>query len=208
MTAIVAPSPAARHLGSDAVDGLPPLLPIAAASGLYNDTLLPSDVEVSFGWEHDPDPSHSSLSPLSSPDTGSSPRLSPQSSSDSKATSLSLSSPLTPAPSSPEDRQLALLIRSHSQGWARSFELHRDWPKPALANADEVLVRNVALGLNPVDFKSLLYKFGIERFPWVLGRDVAGVVEAVGDGVKHLKPGDRVSAAPWQALVCNRRNKC
>lgn len=49
------------------------------------------------------------------------------------------------------------------------------------------------MGLNPVDWKSLAYRFGIERFPWVLGRDVCGVVESVGEGVENVKVGDRVS---------------
>jgi NADPH:quinone reductase len=37
--------------------------------------------------------------------------------------------------------------------------------------------------------------FGIEpKFPYVLGSDGAGIIAAVGDGVKGLKPGDRVYA--------------
>ena len=37
--------------------------------------------------------------------------------------------------------------------------------------------------------------FGIEpKFPYVLGSDGAGTIAAVGDGVKDLKPGDRVYA--------------
>ncbi|HYY29551.1 MAG TPA: alcohol dehydrogenase catalytic domain-containing protein [Chthoniobacterales bacterium] len=38
-------------------------------------------------------------------------------------------------------------------------------------------------------------EFGIEaKFPYVLGSDGAGTLEAVGDRVKGLKPGDRVYA--------------
>jgi NADPH:quinone reductase-like Zn-dependent oxidoreductase len=51
------------------------------------------------------------------------------------------------------------------------------------------------MGLNPVDWKSLAYRFGIERFPWVLGRDVCGVVMSVGEGVENVEVGDRVSSA-------------
>ncbi|PWN20700.1 GroES-like protein, partial [Microstroma glucosiphilum] len=94
--------------------------------------------------------------------------------------------------STPAASQSALLIRSHSQGWARCFELHPDWPSPRLSAPDEVLVRNLTMGLNPVDWKSLAYRFGIERFPWVLGRDVCGVVESVGEAVENVKVGDRV----------------
>lgn len=39
---------------------------------------------------------------------------------------------------------------------------------------------------------SVLYNFGIPESPWVLGRDIAGVVSEVGAKVTHLKPGQRV----------------
>lgn len=38
----------------------------------------------------------------------------------------------------------------------------------------------------------MLYKFGIPDAPWILGRDVAGVVAAVGPDVTDFKPGQRV----------------
>ena len=60
-------------------------------------------------------------------------------------------------------------------------------PKPA---DDEILVRVVAAGVNPVDWKSIERK---ERpFPAIVGQDFAGVVEAAGDDVEGFKPGDRV----------------
>ncbi|KAL9937151.1 hypothetical protein V8E36_004386 [Tilletia maclaganii] len=87
----------------------------------------------------------------------------------------------------------ALLIRSCKQGWDRAFELHGDWTRPAPRSDDEVLIRNVAVGLNPVDYKSVLYNFGIADTPWVLGRDVAGIVHAVASGSDTgFKVGDRV----------------
>ncbi|KAE8214302.1 hypothetical protein CF327_g2269 [Tilletia walkeri] len=88
----------------------------------------------------------------------------------------------------------ALLIRSCKQGWERAFELHRDWERPTpQPDSSEVLIQNVAVGLNPVDYKSVLYNFGIADTPWVLGRDVAGVVHAVSESSKTgFKVGDRV----------------
>ncbi|CAD6980597.1 unnamed protein product [Tilletia controversa] len=88
----------------------------------------------------------------------------------------------------------ALLIRSCKQGWERSFELHHDWERPTpKPDSNEVLIRNVAVGLNPVDYKSVLYNFGIADTPWVLGRDVAGVVHAVSESSNTgFKVGDRV----------------
>lgn len=99
--------------------------------------------------------------------------------------------------------QTALLVHSNEVDWDQAFKLHHDWPLLAstpdaqVLSHDEILVRNVAVGLNQVDFKSLVYKFGIDRFPAVLGRDVVGVVEAVGgssstDNPGRLQRGDRV----------------
>lgn len=63
----------------------------------------------------------------------------------------------------------------------------------------EVLVRVQASSVNPIDVKRaagyghrLLGLKGAARFPLVLGNDLAGVVEAVGAGVPHLVPGQRV----------------
>ena len=56
----------------------------------------------------------------------------------------------------------------------------------------EVLVRVEACALNPVDWKIQSYGIFIEEYPAILGVDLAGVVEEVGDGVENLKRGDRV----------------
>ncbi|CAO1632757.1 unnamed protein product [Parajaminaea phylloscopi] len=165
--------------------------------------LVPSETEISVGWHDDGRPSvlDSPSSPVSSASPEPVVASGSGSSSGSASASAGGSSPLTPTPATPPELaqtqaakagQLALLIRSHSQGWARSFELHRDWPHPGLLADDEVLVRNVCMGLNPVDFKSLIYRFGIESFPCVLGRDIYGVVERVGAAVRHVAEGDRV----------------
>lgn len=56
----------------------------------------------------------------------------------------------------------------------------------------EVLVHNTAVGLNFIDtyHRSGLYP---SPLPAVLGREGAGVVEAVGSKVRDFKPGDRVA---------------
>ena len=49
------------------------------------------------------------------------------------------------------------------------------------------------MGLNPID---LYLRSGMiampMAFPYVIGCDLAGTVEAIGANVNHLKPGDRV----------------
>jgi NADPH:quinone reductase-like Zn-dependent oxidoreductase len=58
-----------------------------------------------------------------------------------------------------------------------------------------VLVRVKATGLNPVDnlvASGMMAGMIPHEYPLVLGRDTAGVVEAVGTGVTHVSPGDEV----------------
>lgn len=58
----------------------------------------------------------------------------------------------------------------------------------------EARIRHAACGVNFIDvyFRSGLYP---QPLPGGLGMEAAGVVEAVGAGVAHLKPGDRVAYA-------------
>ncbi|MGF6770078.1 NADPH2:quinone reductase [Paraburkholderia sp. GAS199] len=68
-----------------------------------------------------------------------------------------------------------------------------DMPRPQPAHG-EVLVRIAASGLNPLDTKIRAGAAAHARhpLPLVLGIDMAGVVEAVGEGVSAFKPGDQV----------------
>jgi NADPH2:quinone reductase len=58
---------------------------------------------------------------------------------------------------------------------------------------DQVLVRNHAVGINPVDtyLRSNTDNRG-PKLPYTPGSDAAGVIEAVGSGVTAVKKGDRV----------------
>lgn len=62
-------------------------------------------------------------------------------------------------------------------------------PQPG---SDEVRVRVRAVGLNPVDYKLAESGFPSWEYPFILGLDVAGVVDAVGDAVTDWKVGDAV----------------
>jgi NADPH2:quinone reductase len=61
-------------------------------------------------------------------------------------------------------------------------------PPPA---AGEVQLRHTAIGFNYIDVYQRSGKYPLPA-PTGLGHEAAGVVEAVGDGVADLKPGDRV----------------
>lgn len=70
---------------------------------------------------------------------------------------------------------------------------YADVPAPQ-PKAGEALVRQTACGVNYIDvyFRTGMYK---RELPFIDGREGAGVVEAVGEGVTELKPGDRVAYA-------------
>src|ERR1700735_5069183 len=63
-----------------------------------------------------------------------------------------------------------------------------------------VLIAAAAASVNPIDWKM---RSGVRQkdfplsFPAILGRDVSGVVRAVGANAKHFKLGDRVLALSY-----------
>ena len=66
-------------------------------------------------------------------------------------------------------------------------------PRPA---AGQVLVRIHAVGVNPYDTYMRAGTYAVKPpLPYTPGSDAAGVIEAVGEGVKKVKPGDRVYTA-------------
>ncbi|CAN5907229.1 zinc-binding dehydrogenase [soil metagenome] len=69
---------------------------------------------------------------------------------------------------------------------------HGELPTPA-PRADQVLVHLKAAAVDPVDayIRQGLVAMALP-FPFVIGRDLAGVVERTGAGVSRFKPGDRV----------------
>jgi NADPH2:quinone reductase len=84
-------------------------------------------------------------------------------------------------------------IRVHEYGGPEKLvweEIPLPSPKPG-----EALVRHHAVGLNYIDvyFRTGLYK--APSLPATIGMEAAGVVEAVGEGVTNVAPGDRVAYA-------------
>ncbi len=82
-------------------------------------------------------------------------------------------------------------IRVHKFGGPEVLQLD-EVPDPA-PGPGQVLVRIRAAGVNPVDtyIRSGSYAL-MPPLPYIPGTDAAGVVEAVGEGVKRVKKGDRV----------------
>src|SRR6516225_2566741 len=73
---------------------------------------------------------------------------------------------------------------------------YEDIPRPE-PNDDQVLIRVIAAGVNPVDAmirSGMFDREGTRSFPIVPGGDVAGVVEKVGSKVTKFKTGDPVFA--------------
>jgi NADPH:quinone reductase-like Zn-dependent oxidoreductase len=85
----------------------------------------------------------------------------------------------------------AVLLRGYGDVSQLSYE---DVPEP-LAAAGEVLVKTIAVSINPIDWKlrrgDLKEMMPLE-FPTILGRDLSGEVVALGEGVEGLKVGERV----------------
>ena len=98
----------------------------------------------------------------------------------------------------------ALVMRGH--GDLSQLEI-ADVPQPAVTRRHDVLVRLRAASLNHLDLWTLRGLPGVSlSFPHILGGDGAGVVEAVGDGVAHLTPGQRVMLNP--GVSCYRCEYC
>lgn len=73
--------------------------------------------------------------------------------------------------------------------------LHEEEVPTPVPGAGEVLVKIASAGVNPADWKTRqgkLSEFIEYHFPFIIGFDLAGVVEEVGAAVERWKVGDRV----------------
>jgi len=71
--------------------------------------------------------------------------------------------------------------------------------------ASEVLIHTQAVGLGFVDALTVAGLYQIKPIlPFVPGNEVTGVVEKVGDDVKHLRPGQRVLATPSSGALAEK----
>lgn len=87
-------------------------------------------------------------------------------------------------------------VRIYRYGGPDTLTYEDDVPDPVMG-PDTVLIGSVTTSVNPIDWK---IRSGTRQkdfplaLPAILGRDVSGVVLAVGREVRHVKPGDRVIA--------------
>jgi hypothetical protein len=89
----------------------------------------------------------------------------------------------------------------------RQYEYREDFPFPHLQNEQEVIIRTEAVGLNPIDWKSVDYNFCLPEFPWITGREMSGVVEQIGSEVTGLFVGQRVwTSEPLQNFSFDGRH--
>ncbi|KAF1990947.1 oxidoreductase-like protein [Aulographum hederae CBS 113979] len=84
---------------------------------------------------------------------------------------------------------------SNQAAWlteAKANPLKIDSAPMSKPGKDEVLIEAAAWAINPVDWKLQDSGMVLQNYPCILGSDVAGTVVEVGEGVSHVKPGDRV----------------
>ena len=97
---------------------------------------------------------------------------------------------------------MAKAVRYHKQGGPEVLQL--DDVAVGDPGQGQVRIRHTAIGVNFVDTyqRSGLYPM---QLPAVAGNEAAGVVDAVGPGVKDLKKGDRVAYTGLPGSYCDMR---
>jgi len=84
----------------------------------------------------------------------------------------------------------------HEYGGPEKLKFEDNVPEPQMSGST-VLIAAAAASVNPIDWKlrsGMMQKNYPLSFPAILGREVSGMVRAVGANVKHFKAGDRVLA--------------
>ena len=84
----------------------------------------------------------------------------------------------------------------HEYGSPEKLKFEDNVPEPQVSGRT-VLIAAAAASVNPIDWKlrsGMMQKMYPLSLPAILGRDVSGIVRAVGADVKHFRAGDRVLA--------------
>lgn len=80
-------------------------------------------------------------------------------------------------------------------------------PQPVLQRRDQVLVRTSVCGVCRTDLHVIEGELPPRKMPVIPGHQVVGRIEAVGDAVTRLQPGDRVGI-PWLHETCGVCEYC
>ncbi len=83
--------------------------------------------------------------------------------------------------------QTALILENKSG----PYTVDKSYPIPDL-KPNEILIKIQVIGLNPLDWKSVRYGFGIHSTPWINGREGSGTIVKTSEGVNGLEVGDNV----------------
>jgi len=89
-----------------------------------------------------------------------------------------------------EAKGTMMAVRIHSFGGPDVLK-YEEAPKPNPGDK-QVLVRVLAAGVNPVDWKIREGHLGSFDFPCTMGEDFSGVIESVGPGVENFQVNDEV----------------
>jgi threonine dehydrogenase-like Zn-dependent dehydrogenase len=81
-----------------------------------------------------------------------------------------------------------------------------DVEAPGEPGAGEVVLRPEVVGVCGSDVHILQGHLGADVYPCIQGHEISAVVEAVGPGADHVRPGERV--AVWPAIACGRCYAC
>jgi NADPH:quinone reductase-like Zn-dependent oxidoreductase len=108
------------------------------------------------------------------------------------AVSVGLAGLAISAAGAQSDRQMMKAIVVHEHGGPEVLK-YEDAPRPQ-PKEDEILIRVMAAGINPVDAYIRAGRYGGGQLPYIPGKDVAGVVEKTGAKITKFKAGDAVYA--------------
>ncbi|MDD5727391.1 MAG: alcohol dehydrogenase catalytic domain-containing protein [Victivallales bacterium] len=100
------------------------------------------------------------------------------------------------------------IIRSMRLTGVRRLEM-QEVPQPQISADDEVLIKVTDVGVCGSDVH--YYRHGrigsqVVKYPFTVGHEGAGIVEAVGAAVSRVKPGDRIAIEP--ATPCHQCDQC
>ncbi|HLW78283.1 MAG TPA: alcohol dehydrogenase catalytic domain-containing protein [Terriglobia bacterium] len=90
------------------------------------------------------------------------------------------------------------------QAGARLILEEVDDPRP---EPGQILIKVKACGVCHTDLHLAAGEWRLPKLPLILGHEVVGVVEAIGDGVTNFKPGDR-AGVPWIYSTCGGCEFC